>query len=136
MAVNTALMEEGGITAGGISVTIPVPQFSVGCRLRNGGQEVEESGLIVPISPSHQIPSSAGRQLSWFCQFTVISQSQRQLDQDCSEAEFVHTLLAAVQSLIDRPVIFFAPPLTCFLSITPESHTSVRLVLKDSSWEV
>lgn len=78
-----------------------------GCRLRNGGQEVEESGLIIPTWPSHQIPSSAGHQLSWFCQFTVISHSQRQLDQDCVEDEFVHTLLAAAQSLIDRPVIFF-----------------------------
>lgn len=45
-----------------------------------GGQEVEESSLIIPIWPSHQIPNSAGRQLSWFCQVTVISHSQRQLN--------------------------------------------------------
>lgn len=42
----------------------PAASVSAGCRLRNGGREVEESGLIIPIWPSssHQIPDSAGRQ--------------------------------------------------------------------------
>lgn len=87
-----------------------------------GGQEVEESGLIIPIWSSRQIPNSAGRQLSWFCQVTVISHSQRQLDQDCSETGFVysvHILLAAVKSLIDRPDVFCPPSVEMF----PVNHS-------------
>lgn len=60
----------------------PTASVSVGCRLRNGGQEAEKNGLIIPFWVLHQIHNSAWCQLSWFCQVTVISLPQRQHGQD------------------------------------------------------
>ena len=116
----------------------PAASVSAGSRLRNGGREVEESGLIIPIWPSssQQIPDSAGRQA-----FMVTSGHSHLTPSKAPWPRLSGTNLSTgctVSSWKEsdwRTGTFCTPRLLkCFLSITLESLLTTVLVLKDSSW--
>lgn len=102
----------------------PSALLSVGCRLRNGGQGGwGEVALSLPFGLLTRFPTLQG----------VKSQSSH-IQCERTRLWGLYTVSSCWVWLADWAV--FSHPLKCFMSVTPDSHLTVQLLLKDNSLEV